>query len=99
MQADVKPRAMRGLFLCVAVLAVSACAKNYAGVKEASVDDVANWVKAGSATVFDANGEDFRKANGVVPGAVLLDNYRTYDVSVLGQDKSRQLVFYCTNRL
>jgi len=77
----------------------TACAKNHAGVKEATVEDVASWMKAGSVSVFDANNESFRKSNGVVPGAVLLDSYREYDVKVLGEDKSRQLVFYCSNRL
>jgi hypothetical protein len=85
--------------LLIAALALSACARSNSAVHEATVEEVSQWVKTGSATVFDANNEDFRQKNGTVPGAVLLDNYKSYDVSVLGQDKGRQLVFYCTNRL
>lgn len=62
------------------------------------MSDVADWVKAGTATVVDANSPAYRAKNGTVPGAVLLENYRTYDTKVLGEDRARQLVFYCTNR-
>src|SRR5690348_3987688 len=89
---------LRSLLL-LSVLSLAACAKQQGNVKEASVEDIAAWLKAGTATVFDANTESFRKQNGVVAGAVLLDKYNAYDLSVLGTDKSRQLVFYCTNRL
>ena len=85
--------------LATAALLFLACARSHAGVKEASVEDVAAWMQAGTATVYDANNESFRKQNGTVPGAVLLDNYREYDLKVLGDDKSRQLVFYCSNKL
>jgi hypothetical protein len=88
---------MRGLLLVT--LLSCACAKKHAGVSEASPQEVADWLKAGAATVFDANNESFRQNNGVVAGAVLLDNYRTFDLSVLGTDKARQLVFYCSNKL
>jgi hypothetical protein len=77
----------------------SACATHSAEVREVPVTQVADWAKAGSATVFDANSPAFREHNGTVPGAVLLSNYRTYDTKELGDDKARQLVFYCTNRL
>ena len=86
-------------FLLVAALALTACARSHANVREATVDEVAQWVKAGSATVCDANNQGFREKNGTVPGAVLLSNYKDFDTAVLGQDKARQLVFYCTNRL
>lgn len=89
---------MRGL-LFLSLFAAAACVKHNSAVKEASVEDVAAWLKAGSATVFDANNESFRQQNGVVSGAVLLASYKDYDVSVLGEDKSRQLVFYCSNKL
>ena len=81
------------------VLFLLACAKNHAGVNEASVDQVAQWMKEGKATVFDANNDSFRASNGTVEGAVLLTSYKDYDLEVLGEDKDRQLVFYCSNRL
>ncbi len=89
---------MRTTALVLFVVA-SACARNHANVKEASVEDVSAWLTAGTATVFDANNDSFRKNNGVVDGAVLLTSFKDYDLSVLPEDKSRQLVFYCTNRL
>ena len=76
-----------------------ACARNHAGVSEASVDQVAQWMKEGTATVFDANNDSFRASNGTVQGAVLLPSYKDYDLELLGEDKARQLVFYCSNRL
>ena len=94
----------RRLLLLLALLYLSSACKREpsnerAAVQDATVEEVAAWLQAGQATVFDANSEDFRKRNGTVPGAVLLASYREYDASVLGQDKGRQLVFYCTNRL
>lgn len=51
------------------------------------------------AVFVDANTPEFRAKNGVVPGAILLDNYRTYDVATtLPADKNTPLVFYCTSR-
>jgi hypothetical protein len=88
---------MRGLLLMT--LLTAACAKNHPGVAEASPQEVSSWLNAGTATVFDANNDSFRQSNGVVPGAVLLANYHEYDLSVLGGDKTRQLVFYCSNKL
>jgi hypothetical protein len=83
----------------VLLLCVAGCAKNHGSVKEATVDEVAQWLEAGTATVFDANNASFRSKYGTVTGAVLLDSYQDYDLKVLGEDKSRQLVFYCSNRL
>jgi rhodanese-related sulfurtransferase len=48
--------------------------------------------------VLDANTEDFRAANGVIPGAKLLTSSSRYDVAKeLPQDKATALVFYCAN--
>jgi hypothetical protein len=97
---------MRRLLLALPLILFFACDKQQpsggggGGVKNVSVDQVAEWVNAKSATVLDANNDDFRANNGVVPGAVLLANYLDWDPpTVLGPDKQRQLVFYCTNRL
>jgi hypothetical protein len=81
-----------------AALLFTACA-NHAELREVTVDEVAASLKAGTATVVDANSPAFREHNGTVPGAVLLTNYRTYETKELGEDRARQLVFYCTNRL
>lgn len=82
-----------------AALAVGGCKSQHASVKELSVADSAAAHKAGAVFV-DANGEDYRKSNGKVPGAILLANYRQYDPkSVLPQTQDTPLVFYCSNRL
>ena len=49
-------------------------------------------------SVFDANNKDTRAKYGVIPGAVLLSNYKKYRVKkVLPADKNTALVFYCAN--
>jgi rhodanese-related sulfurtransferase len=63
-------------------------------IPEVTVSDVQTFVKAKSATVFDANDADTRKEYGVVPGAVLLAN-KEYPLSVLPAAKADKLVFYC----
>ena len=48
--------------------------------------------------VFDANNKETRKEFGVIPGAVLLPNYKKYNVKkVLPADKNKAVVFYCAN--
>lgn len=69
----------------------------HSAVKELNVSEAVTAHKTGAVFV-DANGEDFRKANGKVPGAILLDNYRTYDLKVLPESKETPLVFYCSNK-
>jgi hypothetical protein len=49
--------------------------------------------------IFDANHDDFRKKEGIIGGAVLLQDH-DYDVkATLPADKSAPLVFYCSNKL
>ena len=52
-------------------------------------------MQAKSATVVDANGAETREKYGVVPGALLLSDHRSYALSELPSDKSGPLVFYC----
>jgi rhodanese-related sulfurtransferase len=48
--------------------------------------------------VLDANNADTRAKYGVVPGAILLSNYKKYDLAkTLPADKTKSLVFYCAN--
>jgi len=60
-----------------------------------SVDQVATLLETKKAQAVDANGVDTRKEMGTLPGAVLLTNYRSFDLSELPADKSKELVFYC----
>jgi rhodanese-related sulfurtransferase len=66
-----------------------------ATIKEASVAEVAKYVKERTATVVDANGSETRQEYGVIPGAVLLTSHRDFALSELPASKSNKLVFYC----
>ncbi len=72
-------------------------AKSMEPVK-ATVAEVATWTKAKQAIPVDANGQETRTKQGVIPGAVLLTSSSTYDVKELPSDKSSKLVFYCANQ-
>jgi rhodanese-related sulfurtransferase len=65
------------------------------GVRELSVADVATALKDGTATVVDANDVETRRKYGMVPGAVLLTNNKTYALSELPSAKDEPLIFYC----
>jgi len=59
---------------------------------------VADLEKAGSTVaILDANGERTRKAHGKIPSATLLSHYADYKMAELPKDKSKGLVFYCSN--
>jgi len=60
-----------------------------------TVEEVEQRVTAKEAVAVDANGEETRKELGTLPGALLLTNSRTYDVSELPNDKGTELIFYC----
>jgi rhodanese-related sulfurtransferase len=87
------------LMLGLTTLATGGCKPAaHPAVKELTVAEAAAAHKTGAVFV-DANDADFRKSNGKVPGAVLLDSYRTYDVkALLPEGKDTPLVFYCSNK-
>jgi rhodanese-related sulfurtransferase len=60
-----------------------------------SIEKVSALVASGDCVAVDANSADTRKELGVVPNAILLSNYRTFDASELPADKGKKLVFYC----
>jgi rhodanese-related sulfurtransferase len=88
---------MRKMLLAAAL--VAGCTKDPRSVAPVpvSIDQAAQQITAGNAKAVDANGEATRKHMGVVPGAVLLSDSETYQVSELPTDKSTPLVFYCAN--
>jgi hypothetical protein len=88
---------MKRTLLTVALL-LTGCTKHSANVKDATVAEVAEHVKNGTATICDANDDEYRKNAGVVPGAVLLTNFNSYDLKQLPPDKARPVIFYCTSR-
>jgi rhodanese-related sulfurtransferase len=67
-------------------------------VKSLTITEVASLQKQKKATVLDANFEQFRKDNGVIPGALLLTSFNKYDAAKeLPAAKDAKLVFYCAN--
>ena len=63
---------------------------------EISVDDADKALKSGAIAV-DANSERTRKKNGTVPDAIILTSSYKYDLAQLPEDKSKDLIFYCSN--
>jgi hypothetical protein len=59
--------------------------------------DVARALGAADLRAYDANGEK-TLAEGHLPGAVHLTEYRTFEASVLPADKDVRLVFYFKNK-
>ena len=67
-----------------------------AEIPEISVDDAGKALQSGAVAV-DANSEKTRKKNGTVPDAVILTSSYKYDLAQLPEDKSKDLIFYCSN--
>lgn len=67
-----------------------------AKVTEISVEDADAALKSGAVAV-DANSERTRKKNGTVPEAIILTSSYKYDLAQLPDDKSKDLIFYCSN--
>src|SRR5205807_8699810 len=91
------------LSVVLAAPAVFACdgAENHAASepKKVSVAELAKLASAKQATVLDANSNDFRAKNGVIPGAILLTSSSEFAVSELPAKKDAKLVFYCANSM
>jgi hypothetical protein len=64
------------------------------------VDELAKLVAAKdpSLAIYDANPNDYRAAEGIIPGAKLLSSFNRYDVAKeLPAAKDSKLVFYCAS--
>ncbi|MGZ3458877.1 MAG: rhodanese-like domain-containing protein [Archangium sp.] len=67
-------------------------------MKMVTIAQVTDLQKEKKVTVLDANNAEFRKQNGIIPGAVLLTHYQKYDAAKeLPAAKDAKLVFYCAN--
>jgi rhodanese-related sulfurtransferase len=64
-------------------------------LSELSVPQVASALKEKRAVLVDANNHETRQRYGVVPGAVLLTDHRSFALTELPKDKAQALVFYC----
>lgn len=68
------------------------------GVEELTVAELAARLTGENPpVVFDVNGLKVRHEYGVIPGATLLVDAESYDVSALPADKARAIVFYCSS--
>jgi len=67
-----------------------------APIPEISVADADAALQSGAVAV-DANSERTRKKNGTVPDAIILTSSYKYDLAQLPDDKSKDLIFYCSN--
>ena len=67
-----------------------------AEIPEISVEDADKAIQA-AAVAVDANSASTREKNGTVPGAVILTSSYKYDLAQLPEDKSKDLIFYCSN--
>ena len=65
-------------------------------IAEISVEDTDKAIQAGAVAV-DANSERTRKKNGTVPDAVILTSSQEYELAQLPEDKSKDLIFYCSS--
>jgi len=65
-------------------------------VSEISVEEADKALRAGAVAV-DANSESTREKNGTLPNAIILTSSYKYELSQLPEDKSKDLIFYCSN--
>jgi rhodanese-related sulfurtransferase len=85
------------ILVLLASLGLAGCRADLSGLQTASVEELASWnAQHADLTICDANSADTRERYGVIPGAVLLSNYRDYEpVTELPADTGAKLVFYC----
>jgi rhodanese-related sulfurtransferase len=67
-----------------------------AEIPEISVEDASKALESGAVAV-DANSSSTREKNGTVPDAIILTSSYKYDLAQLPEDKSKDLIFYCSN--
>jgi len=70
--------------------------KSEAAMSVISVDDAEKALQSGAVAV-DANSDSTREKNGTVPNAIILTSSYKYDLAQLPEDKSKDLIFYCSN--
>ena len=61
-----------------------------------TVEDAATALQSGAVAV-DANSQRTREKYGTVPDAVILTSTSEYELTELPGDKSKDLIFYCSN--
>src|ERR1035437_9380024 len=67
-------------------------------IKTTELTQIMEATPPGKLFIYDANTDDTRKNDGIIPGAKLLSSNEEYDVSAeLPAEKSSKLIFYCYN--
>lgn len=97
---------MRTIFLAavLALGAASGCSNDKAATGEKkddfpsmSAEEVDKAVAANEVTPVDCNSERTRKKYGALPTAVIISDEETFPATELPADKTRKLVFYCSD--
>jgi hypothetical protein len=91
--------------IVIAVSAATGCSKGEEKTEQKAeqdypkmtLDEVEAGIAANTLTAVDCNGDKTRKKYGAVPGAVLITDEESYPESELPADKTRKLVFYCSD--
>ncbi len=85
----------------IACFTLAGCEADLSGLQVMEVDELAAWrARRADLAICDANNEKTRQRFGVIPGAVLLSNYRDYDPSAeLPGDRDATVVFYCHSEM
>jgi rhodanese-related sulfurtransferase len=74
----------------------AATEKSEAAMSVISVNDADKVLQSGAVAV-DANSDSTREKNGTLPNAIILTSSYKYDLAQLPEDKSKDLIFYCSN--
>ena len=86
--------------LLVPLALLGACRADFEGLRTLEVDAlVALRTARPGLVVCDANNAKTRQEFGVIPGAVLLSDYRDYAPDELPADHAQTLVFYCHSEM
>jgi rhodanese-related sulfurtransferase len=83
-------------FLLVGCKDANPAAASEAAPPEISVEDASKALQSGAVAV-DANSASTRKKHGTVPGAIILTSSSKYELAQLPEDKSKDLIFYCSS--
>ena len=67
-----------------------------ADTPEISIEDASKALQSGAVAV-DANSAGTREKHGTVPDAILLTSSSEYELVQLPEDKSKELIFYCSS--
>ncbi len=75
----------------------SAAAEKADDVPTVTLDETDKLLAANEATAVDCNGDRTRTKYGILPGAVLIADEESFPASDLPADKTRRLIFYCSD--